>query len=339
MFADLEKMCSSLKMNTVEERVEELTTSQKGVYVVSIGGFRVSTDNDVLIWCGQPVTEKRIQTEIREGLGTSALLTYMNKSNLSAKRLGDICLERGHDWGLHWMSLSLLFVGYDLEVELAFSRDKRFFMSWPVTKVSTGGAFVVNGSLKHWAKFLCHRDDKDYDRASRDAMNDAHRLFQQLMPTAHEGHFLITDSYHKAALKRLPLEGKSVVEIGVGHGELTKLILEHPVKEVIGFEIQKGICTLKDTRFRLIEKDVRSHTMASHSFCLIANPPYDLLPWIRDEVIDHFGIVDILMLIPERARSMFLPEDGYEHICLIPGIAFSPPSNGNHLLIKRGFSS
>lgn len=147
-----------------------------GAHVVAVGGFPIVEGQ----WCGAPVSVERVRAEIRRGLGLSAVLTHRNKSGLSLGRLAEVCVSRGHLWAYRWITLSVLFAGYGVDAELAFSRDTRFFMSWPVSG-PLGSLFVANGSLKDWVRFTERHESPDWSVSARKAMSDSGKLIGKLL--------------------------------------------------------------------------------------------------------------------------------------------------------------
>lgn len=172
-------------------------------------------------------------------------------------------------------------------------------------------------------------------------MKDASDVSDRNSPSPdHEQYFLVQDERHRAALEKLPLKGRWVLEIGVGQGALTKLLLERGAK-VLGYEIEPGLCRLAHENLVLVEGDVRERSNIVHDpnanvrssdWAFISNPPYQLLPWIQENVVNI--IHDALILIPELARSDF-PD--FEVVDQLTGEMFSPLSSAIHFLIQRGF--
>lgn len=339
MFLDLHNACMSHE-DSIPDRVRAFTETVQGVAVIAVGGFPITTENDTLRWCGGPATADRIRGEFAKGLGTSAVLTYMNKAGHSLEKLSSICVERKHDWAFRWMTLSLVFSNVDIAVELAFARDTRFLLSWPVATANTQRprVFVASGTLKDWVKFVANADSPDFDKYTRAAMQKAAELLQELLPRPNwEQHFLSYFSIHRSALQSLPLRDRSVLEIGAGNGELTALILEQDVAHVAAFEIDKGLCKISDSRLKLYEQDVQHPGILTpfEGWTLIANPPYSLLGFIIDQMT-ALRINDALLLIPERALPDF-EALGFRLFAELPGNAFTPASTGRHFLVARGF--
>lgn len=182
IFLDLSSELDCLQTKSVSARVSEFASRvPMGVYVIAIGGFPIYSQDEVYHWCEVPVSSSRIAENVMGALGISGLLTFMNKSCLSLNQLGNVCIKHNHTWGYHWITFSLLFVGYDHLAELALTRDKQFWMSWPVGD-KTGQVFMASGSIKSWLKFVSHHGSKDWDASSRKAMKDAMSVLKELLP-------------------------------------------------------------------------------------------------------------------------------------------------------------
>lgn len=342
MFLDLHAACHYREgqQDRIKDRVATLAQYFPGVWVVAIGGFPITTQFDAPHWCGGPATVERVREEIRAGLGLSAVLTYMNKSGHSLDKLGGICAKRGHDWGYRWMTVSMAFLDFNIDVELAFARDTRFFMSWPVAAdLNKPRVFVASATIKDWAKFLANHASPDFDAKTREAMRSAKEHLDMLLlrPEDREQHFLVVDRLHRTVLDKLNLQGRHVFEIGAGHGELTQLILEHDVEKVVAFEIEKDLCRLENPRLTVYEKDVTLPQALApfKKWALIANPPYELLDFIVAQ-LDVLQIQDVMLLIPGRSLARF-EALGFRVEGNVPGNWFSPHSQGEHYIVVRGF--
>ena len=186
MFLDLHRAIIQLQTDTVTDRVNEFSNKFPGCYIVGVGGFPVLHGKKGFQWCGKRIDSGCVRIFMYEALGLSAELTYMNKSRFPLGELGSICAKRGHDWAYRWVTLSLLFSGYDLATELAFTRDTRFYLSWPILPTENLGVnprvFMVSGSLRDWIKFLGNRESKDFGKSIRQAMADAWSILEQIVP-------------------------------------------------------------------------------------------------------------------------------------------------------------
>lgn len=359
-FLDLHACCEALgSSELVHDRIVEFAERHPGTWITAVGGFPLHrTESQILAhdwhWAGSRGSavevESAIRSMIRDALAQSAVLTYMNRSRLDTDRLADICLDRGHDWALRWIPVSLTFVAVPLAVELAFLRDARFLTSWPVTNnTSAPRLFTATASIKDWLKFVSHAEDKDFDRDTRAAMLQAKLCLDRIVPGSvptpkpkpHlEQHFLKDFDAHRALLQGLrdQLENKSIFEIGAGHGELTKLILELPVCEVHAVEIDAALCeclaTIRDERLFIIPKSY-SVQDAQHfkEHVWICNPPYSLLETILE---DTRHVAQAIILVNKTWLPRF-EGAGFSVVTSLVGAAFDPPSKGEHHIVAKGF--
>ncbi|MFI5298210.1 MAG: hypothetical protein ACHREM_08945 [Polyangiales bacterium] len=139
---------------------------------------------------------------------------------------------------------------------------------------------------------------------------------------------------YRKVLSTLSIEGKHILEIGAGHGELTALILEQLPRTIIAYEIEHGLCTLRHPQLFVCESDVQLADAAIFdNVAVISTPPYSLLPFLRARIDEH-DVRDVVLMIPPRQREHFAD---FRVLGEFPGESFSPPDRGTHLLIARGF--
>lgn len=150
-------------------------------------------------------------------------------------------------------------------------------------------------------------------------------------------HFLKDTSQYKALLESLNLKDRCVVEVGIGHGELTKLILDAGAKSVTGFEVDASLWSevWGDDRVTVRLQDFRDFNNYKwfQDCALICNPPYDLLPQIF-ELISNARISDVILMIPDES---IVENMGYAIEFVLTGDAFEPPSKGKHYVVRKGF--
>lgn len=334
---DLHSTVSKLTSRGVAERATELTQKVPGAHLCAVGGFPLTTrtSGEELFWCGGKVEASTLQDRLRNALGVSAVMTYMNRSEMSLAQLGDLCVRRGHDWAYHWVTASVALVGFDPKVEQAFLRDRRFWTSWVVG--IDAGPFVATASVHAWTKFLSHREDRDFDHATREAMKATFEELRIILPDPIQLHEMIQVEPLRQLLSRLPLDGRRVIEIGAGTGAVTRLILEQPVDRVLAIEKVSGLCRIEDPRLTLLEADVRhvtftddwvldNHDLDMDHVCLISAPPYSLLTWIQERMRHH----DAVLVAPE-------PLEGFRVAAKLDGRSFCPRAKGDHYLLWRGF--
>jgi 16S rRNA A1518/A1519 N6-dimethyltransferase RsmA/KsgA/DIM1 with predicted DNA glycosylase/AP lyase activity len=150
---------------------------------------------------------------------------------------------------------------------------------------------------------------------------------------SHQQHFLTRIDGYRTLLSTLPLQGRRVIEFGVGNGELTDLILEQQPAEVIGYELDGALRTPSHPALTVHHADF---TAADLSWMVpgdvvISNPPYSALDFILRH-IEEVGITDVVLMLPEARRGAL--RGGVEALVLA-GDSFSPPSRGEHIVVVR----
>lgn len=149
-----------------------------------------------------------------------------------------------------------------------------------------------------------------------------------------EQHFLRDAAAFRRLLESVSLEGRNVLEIGAGTGAVTSLILENNPASVIAFQIEPGLCTISDPRLFLHERDGSELDPAMlDADCLVSAPPYSLVPSIG-LLLETLRLEDAILLVPP-SRLPLLP--GFSVEAELSGSSFSPPSEGTHLLVRKGF--
>lgn len=149
-----------------------------------------------------------------------------------------------------------------------------------------------------------------------------------------EQHFVADDSAFRRVIEAAALKGRRVLEIGAGTGVITRLILAQDPNRVYAFEIEAGLCQIKDPRLDLLERDASSrHPVMMHANCFVSAPPYSLLSVIC-EYLEQLQLHAIL-LVPPSKLSLF---EGFSVEAEMAGAAFDPPAEGSHLIIRRGFA-
>ena len=156
-FIDLEKSVRDKSFSSIE----------KSIKLYAIGGFPIKEMGNKFYWVNNELTKEFLNKNFYEALGLSGILTYMNKSNLTSHDMGIKLQELGHKWGLHWMTLSYVFINYSDKVEKSFLRDSNFYESWVV-----GGSniFGFSGSIKSFIKYSSNKEDKSFDLDTREAL-------------------------------------------------------------------------------------------------------------------------------------------------------------------------
>lgn len=172
-FVDLRWECFQLK---TEDRISELSDNLPRVSITAIGGFPIIQRDGYPTWIDSLLTEPNFSYYLKQALGASAVLTYTNKSNKALEELGDLCVNKKHFWGLHWINLTVTLARYPLNVQMAFACDKNFYLSWPIEKIPTGRVFSATAGIKEWLDFIKHKDDLSFDPDTRSAMHEITRV-------------------------------------------------------------------------------------------------------------------------------------------------------------------
>lgn len=153
-------------------------------------------------------------------------------------------------------------------------------------------------------------------------------------------HMLRTVEPLRSLLATIDLSRRVVIEVGVGTGVITRLALDRAPESVIGYEIDPNICALRDPRLDLRIGDFRAATFptldARH--CLIAAPPYDLLPNLRPFVSGTAAPIADAILIVRRKHLAEFPD--FTVVFALGAEDFEPSTeHGDHFVIRRGFHS
>lgn len=154
----------------------------------------------------------------------------------------------------------------------------------------------------------------------------------------HQLHVLKELQRYRELLQSISLKGRQVIEIGVGTGALTQLILERDPQSVIGYEILNGLCKIDDPRLHLTIGDATTQAWpAIHSAqCLIANPPYSLIPWLVEKLEAYSPqLHDVILMVNPKNLPSF-PD--FDRVFCLDGKAFEPETEAmEHWVIRRGF--
>lgn len=145
-------------------------------------------------------------------------------------------------------------------------------------------------------------------------------------------HFLRETEAYRRLLDSLPLVGREVFEIGVGHGELTQILLDAGVGHVYGVEIDPLLASplWLDERVSVDLVDFRAYTPPVTPTALVSNPPYDLLEEVLAFIYRH-DIPDVVLMSPRQLL-------GYKTAFTLAGEAFEPVSSGMHHVVIRGWN-
>ncbi|MFM9890642.1 MAG: hypothetical protein ACKVOE_08415 [Rickettsiales bacterium] len=162
----------------------------------------------------------------------------------------------------------------------------------------------------------------------------------------YERHYTLNLVPFSEVVDSLDLSGKTVIEVGVGGGNITQLLLNRPKgsggpDKVIGYEIDPCVTPkLNDPRLELRIGDFCTADLTEFQgrddVVLISNPPYMLFPYIND-TISTCGIKQVvLMASGEDALEHF---QGYDIYAQHSGRDFMPIAEGNHYIIGKGLDT
>ncbi len=148
-----------------------------------------------------------------------------------------------------------------------------------------------------------------------------------------EQHFLRQTDGFDALLSQCQLVGRSVLEIGVGEGDLTQVILRHG-GQVKGYELDTSLGRhLSDIVYADITKVPLG--FLSKDWACISAPPYSLLPWILD-LLDRYEMHDAILMTSAKKQPL-LEARGFKTVFALTGEDFYPPAEGLHYVMQRGF--
>lgn len=148
-----------------------------------------------------------------------------------------------------------------------------------------------------------------------------------------EFHSLINTKNYKLLLDNLKLDHLMVLELGVGTGSLSELILQQPIRRLIGFEIIPNLCQIKHPKFTLIEKNYQTTSIPALDI-LICNPAYSTLSFIKKYILPFYS--KAILMIPENMLETF---NDFEILFSLKGSDFLPEANGKHYVVGRNIFS
>lgn len=202
------------------------------------GGFPINEIDGCYYWLNNKLSPDLLKSHVIEALGLSGILTFANKSNLDNKVLGEKCLELDHNWGLNWITIGVVFVGYDHSVEKAFLRNKTFYESWIAN--SDAPIYVMNGSLKDFKKFVGNKNDTSFDPHTREAMRDLDDMLGFIWKKDNINQFYPTPSWLSDYISQYIAGPGKILEPSAGKGDLLDSIRGRVGNSVIDcFEIEE----------------------------------------------------------------------------------------------------
>ncbi len=136
--------------------------------------------------------------------------------------------------------------------------------------------------------------------------------------------FLKDESILEKIIQSMPNDGKKIVEIGPGLGDLTKKLLDSSEREVVAFEIDLELCDYLQDKFKnqlqtkqliLVCNDVikewdNRESLLDEPYHLIANLPYYVATNIILRALEETHCSSILVMIQKEVAQKFSAEVG-----------------------------
>ena len=269
-FTDIRKVFSS---GNFEENIKS-ASKLPSISICSIGGFPINEIDGEFYWLNNKLSEDFIKNSIIKSLGLSGMLTFANKSNLSNKDLGEMCLSLGHNWGLNWITIGILFNGYDSAVEKSFLRNTTFYQSWIANNDIP--IYVMNGSLKDFKKFISNKADTSFDAHTRNAMSDIHNSISFMWSVENKTQFYPTPEWLSDYIASFVNFDGKILEPSAGNGSLIKALNNRVSCNVDCYELDEAnrIELSKMDNVNLIGYDfLQAESNPIYDF-VIASPPF-----------------------------------------------------------------
>lgn len=138
------------------------------VAVVAVGGLPIVLDDGEHRLLGLRATTEAVAEQLKQGLGLGAVLTYRNPRNKTLSELGDLCVDKGHLWTAHVLSLTVVLSRCPLSVRNAFAFDRRFHLSWVEREVAADPCtFTATGSLREWHRITAYAEQASFTADQR----------------------------------------------------------------------------------------------------------------------------------------------------------------------------
>lgn len=147
-------------------------------------------------------------------------------------------------------------------------------------------------------------------------------------------HFLREFEAYRALLACLDVRGRSVLEIGAGHGEITTLLLDAGA-QVLAYESDTSLVPLPGLKDVIQYRDITREDLSflNRSWVVVSNSRHGLLPWCLD-LIDRYKI-ETAVLMCSKDRKPHLEKSSFHAAFTLCGSAFDPPLGGLHTVMVR----
>lgn len=143
---------------------------------------------------------------------------------------------------------------------------------------------------------------------------------------------------YERLLGSLDIRNRTVVELGVGTGLLTRAILAQSPAKLIGYEIDRSLVPGDLTGHKCLDLRMKDFTMEDFGFlegiryAFISNPPYSELAFIRD-LIDRYPPEILVMMVSTKKKDIYFPNDAVA-LNFSPS-DFAPATRDGHVVIVR----
>lgn len=155
-----------------------------------------------------------------------------------------------------------------------------------------------------------------------------------------EQHTIKNLDQYTDVLGKLQLNTSHVLELGVGTGTLTSLILNQKPLSFLGTEIDPLLIPkIEGSNVQVLCADLTQvdyQFLTEKKYTLICNPPYSLLPFIKTQIIDRYNLECVIIMAPSKLLTLF-PD--FVQLFQLSGEHFDPPARGSHLVLSRGFNA
>ena len=202
------------------------------------------------------------------------------------------------------------------------------------------GVVLVSGSLRNFQKLFEAIEDSGKEMEYRQALGCIRAQLAQLWPELFtknpwSQHFAKPKVF-EGWMQTLNLQGLDAVEVGAGHGALTRALLDAGVNTIEAWEIDPAIAPVDDPKvqWHLNDFTLDLESVAVEGKLLAAFPPYGLLPELI--ALSHRARATLLM-VPVRALVELSPQ-GFQVLACLAGDAFEPVSKGSHFIVSKGIS-
>ncbi len=138
-------------------------------------------------------------------------------------------------------------------------------------------------------------------------------------------------------LSEVDLNLMTILEFGIGNGDLTNLILQRNPRIVLGYEINPNLIMPEHEKLIINFKDFTEENfkwLRNGKCGVICIPPQKKLEDVK-EIIEQNNIDHAIITVPKSKKKLF-PE--FEVVEELKGTDFTPERRGVHLVLRKGFA-